>query len=415
MKRQLERTPARWAALAAGILVLAAGAARAQGIAADYPDDVAQPAQPASPEGGEATAPDEAAPEEPSPPPKAPKTNVPAFGDDAQPPGTYPGPAPVVLPSPEEAAQPAPAAEEGQGGEAKAAAAGSEADAEGGAGGATGPAPEAGKGEGTAIQLAAIIPTAPQPFKIYQIQAAYELHFNLFSDEYGPNDWLSYYMLRFDLNLTKFDQLSLRADLEQRYIADQGESGLWFGDLRLYYSRKFAIPIKGYQLPGKVSIYLTAPTSRQSQKRSYITRPTLSLTFAPSLGPLTLIVNGLFRYSFAKYAESGEKSSANERIATGYMLQLIWAATSWFAPSATWQYIWSRKYESREGVGQPWQATYYWEVALNFSLPMPEKAPAIDVSLAYAQGSNVMDEGVYRLYFSKRDQSELYLGLGLSY
>ncbi len=403
MKRQLERTPARWAALAWGLLVLAPAVAHGQGIEADYPDAEEQPAQPAAPATAEAVEPDEAPPALPVPPPATPKMNVPAFGDEAQPPGTYPGPKPLVLPPPEVPVQPV-AGEGGPG------------EGEGGPGGGSAAAePVTGSAEATDIQLDAIIPTAAKASKLYQIQANYELHFNLFSDQYGANDWYSWYMLRFDLNLTKFDQLSLRADLEQRYIADPGETGLWFGDMRLYYSRKFAIPIKSYKLPGKLSFYLTAPTSRQSQKRTYITRPTLSLTRAPSIGPVTLIANAYFRYSFVKYAESGGRSGANERIATGYMLQLIWAATSWFAPSAAWQYIWSKAYETRENEFQAWQASYYWEVALNFSLPMPEKAPTIDVSLAYAQGSNVLDEGVYRMYFSKRDQSELYLGLSLAY
>jgi hypothetical protein len=312
----------------------------------------------------------------------------------AVPPGTYPEPEPAAPPPPPAAeAAPAAPAEEA----------------------APGPSPAEEGAED--IQLDAIIPTALKPAKLLQVQAVYELHFGIFSDEYSANDWLSWYMLRFDLNVTKHDQISLRGDLEQRYIADPGESGLWFGDLRLYYSRKFAIPFKGkdYKIPGKLSFYLTAPTSRQSQRRSYITRPTLSLTLAPSLGPVTFIANGYFRYSFVKYAESYEKSSPNEMIATGYMLQIIYAPVSWFAPSAAWQYIWSKPYRTREVESQPWQADYYWEVALNFSLPMPEKAPTIDISLAYAQGANVLDEGVYRLYFAKRDQSEIYLGLNLSY
>jgi hypothetical protein len=235
------------------------------------------------------------------------------------------------------------------------------------------------------------------------------------SDDYSANDWLSFYMLKGNFNITKNNQLSLRLDMEQRFVADPGESGLWFGDIRLYYSRKFALPIPKFPIPGKVSFYLTAPTSRQSQKRSYITKPTVVLALAPSLGPVTLVANGYFRYNFVKYAESDHRGTPNTMLTSGFMFQLIYAPLDWFAPSAAWVSTWSKPYRTRENEIQPWKENYYWEVALNFSIPMPEKAPTIDLSLAYAQGANVLEDGVYRLYFGKRDQSEIYFGLNMIY
>lgn len=279
------------------------------------------------------------------------------------------------------------------------------------------PPPEAAAEEGAAveeIQIDAIIPTARRERALWQVQGLYELHLNLVSDDRSGNDWLAWYMLRGDLNLTVVDQVSLRMDLEQRFIADPGESGLFFGDMRFYYSRAFTMPVPDFPIPAKAAIYLTAPTSRISRERGIITEPTASLTLAPSLGPFTLFTTGLFRYSFARWAESSQ-GDPNSQITTGYTLQLYYIPFDWFAPSIAWQQLWAVPYETREGDGQPANETYYLEIALNFSVPMPEQAPSLDLSLAYAQGASVLEDGVYRLYFAKRDQSEIYFGMNLTY
>ncbi|MBW2261338.1 MAG: hypothetical protein JRG91_05125 [Deltaproteobacteria bacterium] len=400
MKRTKPYVPAL-AVLCAALIALWAADARAQAPPTkDLPDmpDFEEPeegageAEPAdekpAEEETEAKEVEEEAEEEESG--EAPAEGVgPAFGTNAQPPGTFPDPEPVVVPTP-----PPPEEEEEGGG---AAAAGGDED------------------EISDIDLDATIPTAGKKAKLFQIQGLYELHFNVISDDHSASDWLSFYMLKANLNVTKNNQLSLRLDMEQRYVADPGESGLWFGDIRLYYSRKFALPIPKFPIPGKLSFYLTAPTSRQSQKRSYITKPTVIFALAPSLGPVTLVANGYFRYNFVKYAESDHQGTPNTMLTTGFMFQLIYAPLDWFAPSAAWVSTWNKPYRTRENEVQPWKENYYWELALNFSIPMPEKAPSIDISLAYAQGANVLEDGVYRLYFGKRDQSEIYLGLNMIY
>lgn len=365
----------------------------------DEPEEGSEEAEAAEEKPAEEAGEEEAGEEEEA---EAPAVSVgPAFGTNAQPPGTFPDPEPVVVPTP----APTPGEGEGEDG------GGAEA------GGAV--VPPTGDAETEAavseIELDATIPTASKKPKIFQIQGLYELHFNVISDDYSANDWMSFYMLKANFNVTKNNQLSLRLDMEQRFVADPGESGLWFGDIRLYYSRKFALPIPKFPIPGKLSFYLTAPTSRQSQKRSYITKPTVVFALAPSLGPVSLVANAYFRYNFVKYAESDHRGTPNTMLTTGFMFQLIYAPLDWFAPSAAWVSTWNKPYRTRENEVQPWKENYYWEVALNFSVPMPEKAPTLDISLAYAQGANVLEEGVYRLYFGKRDQSEIYLGLNMIY
>lgn len=274
--------------------------------------------------------------------------------------------------------------------------------------------PAEGDEEVEEIQVDAIIPTSARERALWQVQGYYELHYNLISDDRSGNDWLAWYMLRGDLNITDVDQVSLRMDLEQRFISDPGEAGLFFGDMRFYYGRYFSLPIPNYPISGKASFYLTAPTSRVSQERGYITRPTAVLTLVPRWGPLTLIANGYFRYSAARFAQS-RMGDPNNLLTTGYWFQLFYSPLDWFAPSVAWQQLWSLDYRTIEGERQPWQGQYYFELALNFSVPMPERAPALDLSLAYAQGADVLEDGVYRMYFAKRDQSEVYFGLNLTY
>ncbi|MCP4599477.1 MAG: hypothetical protein GY847_02890 [Proteobacteria bacterium] len=250
---------------------------------------------------------------------------------------------------------------------------------------------------------------------ILKVAGGYELHLVLDSADYSGNDWLSFFVLRLDANITKKDQISLRMDMEQRNVVDSGESMLWFGDMRFYYSRKFAIPIPDFPIPSKASIYITAPTSRQSIARSYITKPTASLTLAPSWGPMTLLVQTYFRYSIAKYAESSNNGDPNVRFTGGYAFQLVYAPLKWFAPSATWQQYWQQKYPTREGELQVSKPLYSFKFAANFGIPTPTEWPAIDMSLNYSQGASFIDDGVYRWHFMQRDHSQIFLGINFVY
>ncbi|MBN1945778.1 MAG: hypothetical protein JW797_08875 [Bradymonadales bacterium] len=255
-----------------------------------------------------------------------------------------------------------------------------------------------------------------QAERFWQVLGLYELHFNLISDDYSANDWTSYYMLRGNYDITQNNQIGLRLDLDQRYIADPGESGLWFGDIRLYYTRFFTLPIPDFPIPARAIAYLTAPTSRVSQERSIITQPTATLRLIPSYGPFTLVADYTFRYTFARYAESSHGATPNNMMTTGFMFWLVYnSPLEWFWPSVLWQSTWSKNYSTRENDWQPWLEDYYFEGALNFTLPLPDGYPTAELSLAYAQGASVLEDGVYRLYFAKRDQSQIYFGLSLTY
>lgn len=243
----------------------------------------------------------------------------------------------------------------------------------------------------------------------------YELHFNAISDDYSANDWLSYYMVKGSIDVTENNQLAVRMDMEQRYIADPNENGFWLADMRFYYSRKFSIPIPNFEIPGKGSLWLTAPTSRVSRARSYVTKPTLEATLVPSYGPFSLYTTGFFQYKIAKYAESNNDGDLNTLLETGYQLQLVYQPVAWFSPSVMWYQAFEKPYASREGVRQAWQPYYYYEVAANFTVPTPEQAPGVDLMLAFSQGANMLQDGVYRMYLSKRDQTDIYFGMTLTY
>jgi hypothetical protein len=281
-------------------------------------------------------------------------------------------------------------------------------------------APAAGKPKAGAdtgmVQLDAQSPTTPPPERFYQINGILELHTNLVSDDYSANDVYMVYYLKGNFDVTKNNRLSLRFDLTQRFIADNEESGFWFGDIRLYYTRKFKIMTwNDYVIPGMVYGYLTAPTSRPSIERGIITKPTLVFALAPSIGPVTFIGRAYMQYIFARYSAS-KMGDPNNQFLVGYDLQLLYQTPlDWLVLSGDWSYTWFKKYQTREHEQQMWFAEYYWEAAVTFVIPMPRKAPSMDITLAYAQGANVLEEGVYRTYFVKRDQSEMYLSINLVY
>jgi hypothetical protein len=170
-----------------------------------------------------------------------------------------------------------------------------------------------------------------------------------------------------------------------------------------------------YVIPGMVYGYLTAPTSRPSIERGIITKPTLVFALAPSIGPVTFIGRAYMQYIFARYSAS-KMGDPNNQFLVGYDLQLLYQTPlDWLVLSGDWSYTWYKKYQTREHEQQMWFAEYYWEAAVTFVIPMPRKAPSMDITLAYAQGANVLEEGVYRTYFVKRDQSEMYLSINLVY
>jgi hypothetical protein len=289
-----------------------------------------------------------------------------------------------------------------------------EEEAAGAGGGEKGKAPEGEEKPG--IQLDAQVVTTPASTRFWQINGIIELHTNLVSDDYSANDAYMQYYLRGNFDVTKNNRLSLRMDLAQEFLADKGETGMWFGDMRFYYTRKFVLKTwKDYVIPGMVYFYLTAPTSRASIARSIITKPTVVLALAPSVGPVTFIGRGVLQYVFAKYAQSRE-SDPNPQFSAGYDLQMVISTPlDWLVFSGDWSYTWTKDYRSREGHQSMWFAEYYWEAAVTFVIPMPKKAPSFDITLAYAQGASVLEDGVYRTYFVKRDQSEMYLSLNLVY
>jgi len=243
----------------------------------------------------------------------------------------------------------------------------------------------------------------------------YELHFNVISDEHSANDWLSFYLLMVSADLTKNNQVAIRADLEQRYVADPGENGLWFGDLRFYYNRKFKIPIPNFTIPGVAQALILAPTSRASRERSYILKPRATLILNPSVGPVNFRFDYFLQYQFATYAESNELSHPNVQLLTGYYFYVYYSPVKWFTPMFTWYNYWAVPYESREGTRNPTRPYYGFDISMNFALPMPKAAPAISVALAYTQGANMLEGGVYRTYFGKRDQSDIYMAIDIRY
>jgi len=281
------------------------------------------------------------------------------------------------------------------------------------------PAPAAAEGEKTAVTLeakAAPAAAAAGKKRFYKVTGIAEFYLNVVSDDYTWSDFYAVYYLRGDFDVTKNNRVSLRLDLTQKFVADEGESGLWFGDMRLSYTRSFLVKtaFKGYTFPAKLDFYVTLPTARASYQRGIVTKPALVGTMAPVFGPVTLTGRLFMTYVFARYAQS-KMGDPNPQFNIGYELAIAYQPLPWLVLSADWQYTWKKLYRSREGSSQLWNADYYWEVGPTFIPPLPKKGPALELSLLYSQGSRAIEDGVYRLYFVKRDQSQVYLSLNLNY
>ena len=249
----------------------------------------------------------------------------------------------------------------------------------------------------------------------FKLIGGYRLEFNLISDDYSGNDFGSSYSIGANSYLTDKDQINIRWGMYQRYVADPGEEGLWFNDVRLYYARKFSIPIPEFSVPGKVTLRVTAPTSRSSIGRGYVSAPSLSLGLAPGVGPVTLVTSGYFVYHIARYAEYGNGTRYNTLFTAGYSLGASYSPLKWLGFSASARMSWREKYPTREGHWQDWEPGYGYSLGAGFAIPMPDEAPSLDIGLGFSQGADLLDGGVYKVYFAKREQSTVYLSIGLVY
>jgi hypothetical protein len=260
--------------------------------------------------------------------------------------------------------------------------------------------------------------------KSWSVWAIFETHWKAVHDNYVSDDvyhmlylWANYDPPRF-WKIPALGRFSLRVDFTRKYVADQDESGILFGDVRLYYSRPFSFRIKGQEFLGRGYFYWTFPSSKVSQQEGNIARPTVLLTFVKELpAGVSLILRPFARLNWARYAEA-TGGMPNQRWMLGYDAWAIWSLP-WhkkFGLGGIAGQTFYDRYAARDGETQPWNGEWFWEAFVRYSIFTKPRWPLdLDVYLNVTSGHRYVEDGVWRTRFIDRRDTELYLSIWAMY
>ena len=242
------------------------------------------------------------------------------------------------------------------------------------------------------------------------------------------NDFEAY--ARYDI--TKHDRVSVRAYLNERFLADSGETGVRFDDMVATYTHSFSLP-KKFNLA--LGFLITAPTSYDSQLSGTITTPRLSVEVDRRFGPLSLDFRTSGQYDIqtqSSYAHDGVNGGAPT---TTFHISMVADAElhmPFYEPLSVGTGLFTSWVWHHEVPGtlpnvadptfksQPIQQSYGGEAYVRYVMPslMGFKP---DLTFAYAMGdptvgySSVLHDGVGHVYLGYRQNSELYLSLAVRY
>jgi hypothetical protein len=190
----------------------------------------------------------------------------------------------------------------GEGGKAK------EGGGSGGGGGGGGSAGGGGEGGGASVREEAQAGEATKP---WELELDLEGHHLLVQNDLegsAPDKNLMFYDFYARYQVTDLDLLTFYVGFYERFLADQGESGLRADDAYLAYTRLVELP-QDYQL--RLGARVTFPLSFASQKTSMIIAPTISAKLTKVFGPATVNFRTRAEYFLDKYttAEGGNANS----------------------------------------------------------------------------------------------------------
>lgn len=279
--------------------------------------------------------------------------------------------------------------------------------------------------------------------KVWQVGGIFETHRLVMQDDLGGaarNKALNYLYLYAGWDPTERDKIQLRGGIYQRFLADQGETGIRADDLVLAYTRNIPLP---WKLDMRVTGSLLAPISFEAQTQmSLITVPRLTVTLERSFGDLTVGLRGSAAYYIVKYRqESG--GGANPRASA-----LIGASAEYSMPfhkplsvglniQTGYYWLYDRKSMDNPTLAQfgsapvrpsedpfittpPLNQSYGGEVFVKYVLPELVGAKS-DLTLALAQGDSTLGypstihDGRSHVYWMFRRSAQVYLALGVRY
>lgn len=246
---------------------------------------------------------------------------------------------------------------------------------------------------------------------------------------------VNYLFLFAGYGITKYDRVMVRSGLFQRFIADQGESGVRMDDVEPIYTRMIPLP---WQVTWRESLGVILPVSFESQRNDMIVTPRLITQFDRRFGTFNLTFKNssaawlhkykanaggdalpyaTFSWSLtAEYAMPFHDSLSVGAIAlTG--LQLTHDPENGNDPNV-------RRFgavtDPNFGNRQPVQNSYGGEVYVRYLLP-ELKGMKSDFTVGYANGDYAVGymrmnrEGVNRVYGFWRTNAEVYAELGVRY
>jgi hypothetical protein len=246
----------------------------------------------------------------------------------------------------------------------------------------------------------------------------------------GVNDWEVY--LRYDI--TKHDRISVRAFVFERFLVDDGETGVRFDDMLFAYTHSIPLP-KKFNLD--LGFSLTAPTSLDSRLAGTITSPRFSVSIDRRFGPLSLDYRMSAQYDIQTESTYGGFTGQDGGAPTSvFHVSMIGDAElhmPFYEPLSLGVgvfngYVWLHNVSGQLPAScdptfcgnQPVQQSYGGEAFVRWLMPTVYGFKP-DLTVAYAMGdpavgyTSLLHEGVGHVYLGYREQASAYLNLSVRY
>jgi hypothetical protein len=284
-----------------------------------------------------------------------------------------------------------------------------------GSSGDSGGGTESGRAEARDIMTGQALPE-----KAWEVEAAYEEHALVVQNQTSERqNYLGYAAAYGRYDVTANDRIQLRLGMYVNHYGDQGESGVRADDFVLSYTRYIHLPA---DVTARALVWLTAPTSFDSQKASLITAPRLSLgvarTFFKYVDLDARVAGDYYITKYASYAGGAPNAKEHVALAAGLVVTMPFHEPLQLGGSVntgyTWYYAVGTPPISSTGqlgnVGDAKQSTQAVQQSYGYEVYVRYNFPAVygvrgDVTLAYANGdptmgnASVRHDGAVHAYF----------------
>ena len=281
-----------------------------------------------------------------------------------------------------------------------------------------------------------------QPIKTkpWEVGASWEAHGLVTQNDLeglAPDKFYNYFYAYGRYDFLKYNRLTLRVGLYQRFLADPNESGVRMDDIYGAYTRIVPLP---QQFRFSATASLIAPTSFISHKEGLITAPRLTLQLDKEVGKyVSFSLRTFGEADIQQYASFENGSTPNPVARMGVSLSgdvtmpfhtplsmgaAIFTGYTWYydavakAPCLT-GYACGPNGPMVEGDPQfnhqPTQQSYGGELYARYTIPTVAGVKS-DVKVALAEGDqSILHDGVSHFYMFFRLSTQVYGALTLRY